>query len=184
MSLREIMMDEEISQADPDFPWRETEIKRGDQPPGEPGSGTWSLWNLDRYRGFDVRGKVITKIPEARELQPEFFQQSVIRAMDKLHLIDPKPLHKTSKDPQNPFAWWLAGVLQYRSQSMIKNNPYSKTDKGFRLRSNANRTPNSAEGRNVSNASDHDILGAVFDLNLISKEEYRWLLDNIVGEPS
>jgi len=183
ISLREIMMNKEIliSQADPAFPWRETEIKTGKEPPGEPASGTWSLWNLDRYRGYDVRGKIITKIPESRELQPDYFQQSVIRAMDKLKLIKPGEVKKGG-EPNNPFAWWLSGVLQYRSQSMIKENPYSKTDKGFRLRSNVNRTANTAEGRSVSDASDLDILGTVLDLNLISKEEYRWLVDNIVGE--
>lgn len=171
-----------ISRSSSEFPWTNTEFRVGDEPAGEPPHNTWGAYHLRTIRGEDIRtasqkpGPHIRGIPSPNELTIHFFETSSMRNWEKSGKLKPGPLQ--GEIPKNPFAWYLAGVLYYRSLYPSQK----KGDLDYRSGERVGKTNNIREGASDSNAtSSFGVLSDAIKTGAISREEAAWIEKNCLG---
>ncbi len=175
ISLHDLSVEEGLSRSSEEFPWADTEIRTGDEPAGEPASGSWAAWHLDTIRGFNVRANFLRKIPNPRELSPDYF--GTFRDWEKLKLINYGDLGEKNL-PRNPVAWYLASILEFRGMNMVsmeeKDCPSFMWPVFFRSSERVDKIDSGPMGVEYNMVS-WGFVKEAFRYGLISSEERHWL---------
>lgn len=178
-SLKDLVDKYNISRSSADFPWSTTEIKTGDEPAGEPPHNSWGAYHLKTIRGADVRtasdrrGPHIRGIAHSGELTVDFFESSTMRNWEKIGKLKPGELKNGI--PENPFAWYLVGVLRnrFRPQTIAK---WLADDLGYATLDNQDKISNIRQGEAAAGTvSLSDVLVNAINTGSISQKESDWI---------
>lgn len=174
-----------VSMGSNKFPFISLEHKEPGEPSDEQAAGGVGLWFLNRLRASTVR-KDLRSVPKPHDLSVEFFQGSNIRMWEKIKKIVPGELDKDGV-PQNPFVWYLAGVLRARSPREVnKKGEYVQGDRGLRSADNNDKTIANIKAERASEQlfADYDIINNALLCGVISKAERDWYSGNILNRES
>ncbi len=181
ISLFSIWYEEGISMASSDFPWADTEIRGEGEPIGEAPGASVEGWFTDRGRSHTIRTELVLPIPDVQALTIKFLESSSMRALEKAKKIRPGPL--VNGIPENPMAWIIGAILIARSISWSSNKDTElvKRDLHYSSRDLQNKTAVVlGEGQARAGAiTAEDFLNDAYWSQVISKEEYDWLLKNL-----
>lgn len=180
VSLMRIWYEEGVSMGSRNFPWTGMEEKKPGQPTDEIAPGSADSWFLSIVRGLDVRKAVLT-ISLPQELTVEFFQSSTTRAWNKIGKIT----HEFKDGvPQNPFLWYLLGILLARTlPPNIKMNPYTTAERLSVTKDFQNKMPFLKEGESKGLPSPFDALRYAKEIGCITEEEGDWVKKNFFQKP-
>jgi len=187
-TLFEIWYNKNMSQADNNFPWANTEIRSANEPAGEPSAGSFGGWLLRRSRGHTIRSKYITQLGPEKGFSESWFTSGDMRSMVKLGLIRPgnlkwvDPQKRDAAEPDNPFAYLLGSYLLYSKMPMSGtvpgegNNWYTSGEIALVYPGIAGKIPLSEKtGLNPSFLSHSDILNTAYYAKIISLAEIHWI---------
>jgi len=176
ISLRDLVR-RGVSRGSREFPWEATQLRSPGDPVGEAPSLSVGGWFLSAVRADGVRNDFVRKMAQPREMSVDYFEQ--LRNWEKIKKLNPGPLKY--EVPQNPFAWYLAGVLRARSLAQEKSK-YLEGERGYQSTDQQNKTSalHAEDYASDGITADADILKNAERVGAISADEKGWIENNIV----
>lgn len=177
-TLYQIWYEDDLSFADPRFPWQNPDRSVGDAGDDRVPPGSVSGWGLELKRGLSVRNNFVLKLPQPQDLGRQWFES--IRDITKIKRVKPDQNFRGGKVregsfPENPMASLAAAYLYYLS---VNRQPYKDDIRGFMYQGFAGKLGTRYPNEPLAGVTDGDFIANMYKFGLVSQGEAEWLMIN------